>query len=190
MDRDNDVWEISHDFVAKLFENVIGNWRRRLLRVLLPILTPLLLIVWLVIMVFGVPAWENRRLIELVSGAQGTIQEAHGWLRISIPDTNALPDIIRQIVRTRNVEGLDLSETQVTDGMLAQLQHIDSLRVLNLNETDITDLGLSHVSKLTQLQELYLRDTKITDAGVPSLSALSQLRILVLGGTTGFRPRC
>jgi K+-transporting ATPase A subunit len=71
VDRDNDVWEISHDFVAKLFENVIGNWRQRLLRVILPILTPLLLIVWLLIMVFAVPAWENRRLIELVSGAQG-----------------------------------------------------------------------------------------------------------------------
>lgn len=184
VDRDNDVWEISHDFVAHLFEDVLSNWRRRLLRLALPVFTPMLLGAWLLVMVFVIPSWENKRLVELVSQAQGTIQEVNGKLRIDVPDTNALPEIMRQIGRTRNVEGLDLSQTGVTDAMLAQIEGLNTLRILSLSDTTVSDAGISHIGRLGQLEELYLLRTKITDAGLQQLSGMSHLHILVLGGTT------
>jgi Leucine-rich repeat (LRR) protein len=183
VDRDNNVWEVSHDFVANLFEDVIRDWRRRVLRFALPVLTPVLLALWFLLIFFFIPSWENRRLIQLVSQAQGSIQEVSGRLRVNVPDSNALPEIMRQLGRTGNVEGLDLSQTGVTDEMLAQVEKLSTLRVLNLNDTGISDVGVAHIGKLVQLQELYLRSTKISDVGLSLLSKLENLHILVVGGT-------
>lgn len=47
IDASENVWEISHDFVARLLGNVLGSWRPGRLQAALPWLTPAALVIWM-----------------------------------------------------------------------------------------------------------------------------------------------
>ena len=81
------------------------------------------------------------------------------------------------------LESLGLEGTRITDAGLANLGGLRRLRSLWLNDTQITDAGLEHIENLTRLQYLELNGTQITDAGVEHIGKLTRLRYLELNGT-------
>ena len=70
-----------------------------------------------------------------------------------------------------SLQGLDLSDTKVTDDGLVHLETLYALQWIDLKYTLVTDAGLEHLAKLTSLQDLYLTGTKVTDEGVKRLQA-------------------
>ena len=69
----------------------------------------------------------------------------------------------------RPVVEVILARTQVTDSDLKDLQELKDLQKLQLFETDITDAGLKDLKELKGLQALNLSSTEITDAGLKEL---------------------
>lgn len=67
------------------------------------------------------------------------------------------------------LQGLLLTNTQVTDKGLAYLESLPRLRFLRLDETQVTDKGLAHLAGLRHLEELYLHKTSVTPEGVANL---------------------
>jgi Leucine-rich repeat (LRR) protein len=61
------------------------------------------------------------------------------------------------------------SSVHFTDGGLEQLGRLRQLDILNLDDTQVTDAGLEHLKGLTQLRMLGLTGTKVTDEGVKRL---------------------
>ncbi len=80
----------------------------------------------------------------------------------------------------KQLERIDLSETNVSDDDLGDLTQLDGLRHLSLRRTNISGKALVHVGGLTGLEELDLASTKVTDEDLPRLDGLKQLRVLSL----------
>lgn len=78
---------------------------------------------------------------------------------------------------------LGLGGTQVSDAGLEHLKGLANLEVLSLGGTQVSDAGLEHLKGLTKLSALDLRSTKVRDAGLEQLKGLTNLRVLFLGGT-------
>lgn len=75
-----------------------------------------------------------------------------------------------------NLEYLDLSNTDVSDGTLAGLSALPQLRRLLLSGTRITDNGLRYLRQAIHLQYLDLRRTHVSDTGLQELAGLRDLR--------------
>src|SRR5205823_4995474 len=65
-----------------------------------------------------------------------------------------LERIVPSLKRLRNVTGLHLYDTKVTDSGLAYLKGIDNIEHINLSRTSITDAGLVHLKGMTKLRLL------------------------------------
>ena len=70
---------------------------------------------------------------------------------------------------------------KITDQGLAALCKLRDLENLQISESEITDAGLPSLLRLRQLQFLELSNSKITDAGVASLGRLGGLKSLTIG---------
>lgn len=62
VDMDHSVWEISHDFVARLFQEALSTWKAEWKRLLVASLVPALLLTWLLVLLVLVPGWQDRKL--------------------------------------------------------------------------------------------------------------------------------
>ena len=69
----------------------------------------------------------------------------------------------------RNLQGLYLTRTRITDDGLAYLVGHTQLRTLILWGTQITDQGLEHLQSLKSLQEVILWDSRVTAQGAERL---------------------
>ena len=80
----------------------------------------------------------------------------------------------------RDIEVLDLAETNLDDAAMAKFESMRKLRILSLVDTDITDIGLEHLKGLRQLQEFYLGTiTRVTAEGIDRLQkALPNCKIV------------
>jgi Leucine-rich repeat (LRR) protein len=184
VDPDQAIWEISHDFVAKLLRDVLSGWQALAMKIAGAAVLPTLLLTWLLILLVFVPGWQDDHLIQLVTRAGGTAQKLNGELKVNLPsDPQMLAEIIHSLSKSPSLVELDLSQTEVTDAMLGEIASAKSLRVLNLNETNISDVGLEHIRSLKHLRELYLRNTPISNRGLSSLTEMGEMQIIVLGGT-------
>jgi hypothetical protein len=83
----------------------------------------------------------------------------------------------------RQLETLDLSQSNVTDDDLRPLGRLPKLRELKLGETRIDGSGLEYLGGLERLERLELGDTKVTDDSLRHLTKLGSLRHLRLVGT-------
>jgi Leucine-rich repeat (LRR) protein len=77
---------------------------------------------------------------------------------------------------------LDLSGNQIRGAGLEHLKGLTALQGLGLSGNQITGSGLKHLKGLTALQDLYLSDNQITDAGLEHLKDLTALQDLRLSG--------
>ena len=105
------------------------------------------------------------RLIQLPAGA-GTTDAA-----------------LEKVGQLRQLQGLSLFKSEISDEGLAHLAKLDRLAVLNLDGTRVGDDGLAHVAKLRELQSLSLNGTSVTDAGLAHLQSLPKLMEIRVVGT-------
>jgi uncharacterized membrane protein len=78
---------------------------------------------------------------------------------------------------------LDLSGTQVSDGLLDSLGDLPHLTVLKLSDTPITGASLEKLALLPHLKLLYLNNTDIRLAHIQALSSSKSLQKLFIYGT-------
>ena len=89
-------------------------------------------------------------------------------LGITEADEVALASLVRA---APNLRHLELSDTQVTQGMVAQLPGFSRLRFVGLRNGAVTDAWVPVFLKMPELQQIDLRGTAISEAGVARLSA-------------------
>lgn len=81
------------------------------------------------------------------------------------------------------LNGLDLTGTEITSAGLKPLLRCNRLEHLDLTDTDIDDDGVKLLAELPRLHDLDLGGTLITDASVPILRSMSSLQMLELAWT-------
>lgn len=104
--------------------------------------------------------------------------------RVVAADLNSIQpknDLLVQLRVFRQLEGLNLSSTPVTDQGLMHLQGNPKLRWLRLSGTKVTDAGLSNLRDLPHLRTLQLCGMPITDAGLQHIAVLPALEYLAVG---------
>lgn len=83
-----------------------------------------------------------------------------------------------------NLVTLDLVACTIDIAVMQQIGNRRQLNFLNLSNSQIDDAGLAHLSGLTKLKKFYAHmNPKITDKGMKSLSGMQQLELLTVGGT-------
>ena len=81
------------------------------------------------------------------------------------------------------VVGVELSNTEVTDGDLRHLLNFKDLKHLDLRLTKVGDPGTQYLGFLKDLQTLNMFRTELSDAGLKRLNGLKNLETLLIGGT-------
>jgi beta-lactamase regulating signal transducer with metallopeptidase domain len=89
---------------------------------------------------------------------------------------------LRMLRKMPNLISLNLAGTQITDKGLRYLSKLSRLEILRLSHTRVTDEGLSYLIDLP-LKTLGLIRCAITDAGAAHIAKLSNLEVLLLGWT-------
>ena len=202
LDDAADVWEISHDFVARLLVGVLAAWHARLWKRLRPWIAPLLLVP-----AFGLllmPANRDALAFYAIDGAgaemdrdtdganvfmtigedfqmdpkefRARLDDLEGSLHIHIEGPWAeFGPVLSGMTR---LQSLDLSYTQVSD--LTPLAGLSGLQTLKLTQCwDVSDLR--PLSDLSGLRSLILNRTQVSD--LAPLSGLSGLQTLYLDDT-------
>jgi hypothetical protein len=78
-------------------------------------------------------------------------------------------EMLDYITSVRNLEGLTLVTTDLSDGDLARIGNLAELRNLSIRNAPITDAGLEHLRSLHNLWHLSVMETDVTEEGVRSL---------------------
>jgi hypothetical protein len=73
---------------------------------------------------------------------------------------------LKELAGLKNLQGLDLGVTKVTDAGMKELAALKGLRWLKLPATQITDAGLKGVSACKSLKTLNLAATQVSDTGL------------------------
>jgi hypothetical protein len=73
------------------------------------------------------------------------------------------------VVAFRQLAGLSLAGTAVTDAGLRRLGELTELETLVLDGTQVTDACLPHLSGLSKLRHLDLRGTRISADGIAKI---------------------
>ncbi len=158
-------------------------------------------------------ASTNKSTAKPKSAEDGTVtQKSLSMLpvfspKIDISDKTLSENALQALLRFKNLQSLNLSNTAIKLDDLRIISRISTLRKLNLSGTKTPAIGLVELAALTNLQELYLdeteaddlslqafsrlpelkvlevRDTAITDSGIKSLVSAKKLRTLSISGT-------
>ncbi len=83
----------------------------------------------------------------------------------------------------KNITELDLSFTNIDDGMMSALSSFKNLQKLKIQNTNISAKGLKHLEKLEHLKSLNLYGTKINDDAFESLKKMTSLSSLYIWQT-------
>jgi Leucine-rich repeat (LRR) protein len=199
-----EVWELSHDFVARAVARYLGRRRHDVWRRAAFYMSPALLATALAI-VAGVVAWNSisgyRTQSQLAKLGLSVVSIAHGLSVVADPsrltdagfaragglldqlgelkviDLNgAKIDSLVPIKGLAGLQMLNLASTAVKD--LQPLQGLVALRRLDLSDTKVEDL--EPVAGLKALETLVLVDTPVTS--LAPIRGLAQLQTLALGG--------
>jgi DNA-binding transcriptional ArsR family regulator len=179
------VWEISHDFIAKLYDRILAGWRDTLWQRARPWLAGSTLSLWLVALlatlgtyITGVESDATKQIQRLgfFLQAENGILNASAQGRTSVANSD-LVAAVPYLLKIKSLQTLDISVTTVND--LAPLANLTTLRGLNLWTKQVNDL--TPLAKLTSLQSLDLSYTRVND--LQPLVSLTELRDLNLSGT-------
>lgn len=83
----------------------------------------------------------------------------------------------------KNLETLDLYDTNITDVGIAHLKALPALSKIDLYNTKTGDAGLEQLSQFGTLRSITMQHTAVTNEGLKYLSGLSSLDSLNLGNT-------
>lgn len=187
IDDQDDVWEISHDFVARLLAYVVGRWHITLATKFRAALAPLALVLWLCLFVFVTPyLFERQRqgIIRKLTDSHITVGTEHGELELYFPSGERPSTAnLRSLRRLPNLRKLDFSEALLQDTDLQFIRDLTGLRHLDLSSTGITDRGIAQLELLHDLQTLSLGGTKVADTGMKTVGKLTALTSLNLSRT-------
>mgnify|MGYP001971164894 FL=1 len=106
-----------------------------------------------------------------------------GLRRIALRRAQLAPRAMAQLAQLRPVEHLDLSHSNVDEGIASALGSLHELATLSLGYTRIGDRTAEAVGQL-EVHSLDLSGTAISDAGVIALEPLDSLRSLSLRATS------
>jgi hypothetical protein len=181
------VWEIAHDFLARIIGQLIGRLKPTFVSRAQPLVAPIVLLGWIAIAVLAVPGWLTLQEVSSENALKATKASlsinAFGAAVVRFSDD--LEDSTFSKLRTHleriNPEELDLSyATGITS--LEPLKGLANLKHLNLSYTTIT--SIEPLKGLTNLTRLDLSGA----TGIMSLEplkGLTNLARLDLSGATG-----
>jgi hypothetical protein len=117
-----------------------------------------------------VPGYGEKDIIKgIKDGGGGLIRECGKLTMVFLPDTNT-DAYLGDLCELRNLDGLDVSGTKITDNGLRLVSQLPGLKELRLSRTKITDKGLRHLESMKGLKELRLFECPdITPEGVARL---------------------
>ena len=179
IDEHDGIWEISHDFVARLLDQILAKWQVSALRRLVPWIPSASLILWLVAVLAGFPFYGERvhlKAVQALSASGATTTATDTGFAVAFDRSAELSETDwRNLQILGSLQTLNLADTQVSD--LQPLQNLTSLQTLALSFTQVSDL--QPLENLTSLQTLNLSFTQVSDMEVAGLQdALPNVRII------------
>jgi thiol-disulfide isomerase/thioredoxin len=107
-------------------------------------------------------------VIRAGGGEPGTSQ-----LYIQLDEKAAGDDLLAKLVphlkQIKQITGLHLQNTHITDAGLEQLKGMSNIISMNLEGTEITDRGLDSLKTISSLKYLILKGTRVTEGGILAL---------------------
>lgn len=91
-------------------------------------------------------------------------------------------DAVLQRLKSRGIDALCLSGTDVTDQRLKTVGTLKSLKWLSMQDTNISDKGVAHLGELSMLNYLDLSRTSLSEP--MGIRKLTNLEVLQLDGTS------
>jgi hypothetical protein len=175
------IWEVSHDFVARLLDPILQHrsltpWQR-----LRPWLTPATLILWLLVILGALPYERNRQILatrdEAISGlgyeycSVQIKRYDHQW-SVYLVSCHTLRnfDLTKMVSHLKKLErsgSLELIIIYVPVSDLGPLAGLTALQLLHLSGTNVSDLG--PLAGLTALKRLSLTQTKVSPEQIANL---------------------
>jgi hypothetical protein len=183
LDEANRVWEIAHDFVARLLSQIVGNVRVPWWRRAQPWLAPTALVLWVGVIFLALPAWQAlvaRDAFQALAAMDIRVAGGNPY-RVQFPrpenEEQAQVGLVQAMPHLRALGPLELELPSISN--LDPLANLTSLQSLDLGDTQVADLG--PLANLTSLQSLSLWSTQVAD--LEPLANLTSLQLLNLSGT-------
>lgn len=110
------------------------------------------------------------------------VSSESNYLTLNFVSTDRAVDKDLELVKpiSKQLVGLKLGSTGITDQGLASIAGFSNLVKLQLDNTAITDAGLSNLSSLKNLRELNLVGTAVSAEGLMKLKQVASLRTIYL----------
>jgi internalin A len=193
------LWEIAHDFLARVIGQLIGRLKPNALQRARPLVAPVVLLGWIALAAIALPYWTTvqeqaseaalRRLGAAFSGPSGKEESSEIWVTWSLFDDAAL-NAARPHLERINPHVLDFSHARTKS--LEPLKGLANLSSLNLSYaegitsleplkglTNLSSLNLSYVRGITSLEPLKgltnLSQLDLVATDVTSLEPLKRL---------------
>jgi Leucine-rich repeat (LRR) protein len=176
LDREQETWEISHDFLVPLIDSIVARGTISLWRSFRPWLP------WFTTAMMGIAAVASS----IITGGNPTVMLAkEGWLLsedrgvLRLQRRSPVTDVAMSRLRDLGQPfSLNLSDSGLTD--LSDLGHLKSLVALDLSGTKVTNVAA--LRELKSLTHLDLSSTKVTDISpLRDLKSVTQLDLAHTG---------
>ena len=182
LDRSQNIWEISHDFVARQLGQIIprlkpSRWQRVQLAA-----TPVALASWLVILGAGYPIYQilkEQIAYNALQAESVTILGKHGTYKIlfdSLTEHGAINRVLDHAAELHPAS-LEINSDQAGT-RLPSLDKLTSLTSLTINDNNQL-AAIPSLDKLTSLTSLTINDNNQL-AAIPSLDKLTSLTSLTI----------
>lgn len=187
IDEQDSIWEVSHDFVARLINHVLGNWKKKLVTRISPLIAPLSLMAWVLAMSLITYNYFLNREVQAKASIlkrNGSVTSIPGGVQVVYADGDLnLSESLGSLKYLPNLLDIDLANTKITNDELSSLAKLKALKVIDLSGTGISTQGIEHLKDLSQLEELNLKDTKIDNNSLAVIAGLRNLQKLYLDNT-------
>ncbi|MBM4070443.1 MAG: hypothetical protein FJ271_16035 [Planctomycetes bacterium] len=133
-------------------------------------------------------AFELRHVIlaenkKLTAAGLSNLKDCKNLVGVSLFGSAITDTDLASLSNCRELTGLDLHGTQVGDAGLAHFKDCHKLTHVGLAGTKVGDAGLANLKDCKDLIELNLYQTKVTDAGLANLKDCKKLVVLFLFNT-------
>lgn len=102
-------------------------------------------------------------------------------LFLSLRNSHVTSEIGMGLETCRHLTELELTNTQIDDGLFEYDLNWEKLDYLCLDETSITDASLYRIKRMKNLRSLRLKHVDLTDESIPAIKEMSKLETLSLG---------